>query len=168
MGEEMKKTLITGITVLFLTTGTAYAADPLVCGIEQGHCKSYANDQLPDTITGTWCFLEEHGEQASTKQVIYNTHILTVSGLPFKDCPPGVGIDGRGAADGAVINQERIEAEDENCAFEKIERIRTNAYLIYYRCKISEDSKDDDDVGSGPKMYEIIDGKLVITSLSEG
>jgi hypothetical protein len=151
------KILLAGVAVLFLATGTAHATD-----------------KLPDTITGTWCFLEE----SSLEQEVFNTHTNTFDECPrdvhnnkdcllgniTKDCPRGA-LDGRGTADGIIIDQDGIRQEDSECTFEKIEQIRANAYMIYHRCKSPNEGEED---SGGLQMYEIIDGKLVITSLSEG
>jgi hypothetical protein len=133
----MRKVLLAGVAALsVLSASAAHAAT------------------LPDTITGTWCFLESF--DLSPGQAIFNTHTRT-----FEDCPH---VDGRGTLDGIIINQGGIEAEDSSCTFEKIEQIRPNSFLIYHRCTPDENS----DTPGGPETYEIIDGKLIITRLSEG
>jgi hypothetical protein len=53
------------------------------------------------------------------------------------------------------IAQDGIEGEG-SCIFDKIEQTAPNAYLIYTYC---------DDDTNGPAMFEIVDGKLVITAL---
>ena len=60
------------------------------------------------------------------------------------------------ASDGLVsIAQDGMEGEG-SCIFDKIEQTAPNAYLIYTYC---------DDDTNGPTMFEIVDGKLVITAL---
>jgi hypothetical protein len=108
-------------------------------------------DKLPDTITGNWCYFEGDNPDPDGKMMIYTVHT-------HKDCPSG-------AIDGIVITKDRIDGDDGFCTFEKIVRISANAFMIYHQCR---DAEDKEDSGGGPRTYEIIDGKLVITFLTEG
>jgi hypothetical protein len=125
----MRGLLLAGVTVL-----TASAA---------AHAETKeARVILPDTITGDWCWVESGNENNRNQQIF-------VRSTP-EDCH---------VADGLIsIDQDGIQGEG-GCAFEKVEQIAANAYLIYIHC---------DDDAEGPATYKIIDGKLVITNLSEG
>jgi hypothetical protein len=96
---------------------------------------------LPDIITGTWCWVEGGDEKNRNQQIF-------IRSAP-EDCH---------VSDGLVsIAQDGIEGEGEgSCIFDKIEQTGPNAYLIYTYC---------DDDTNGPAMFEIVDGKLVITAL---
>jgi hypothetical protein len=62
-----------------------------------------------------------------------------------------------------AIDQEGISEESSRCTFEKVEQTSASAFLVYAKCEV-EDMPD-----SGmTATIEIIDGKLVITPLSEG
>jgi len=94
---------------------------------------------LPDTITGTWCWVEGGDEKNRNQQIF-------IRSAP-EDCH---------VSDGLVsIDRDGIEGEG-SCIFDKIEQTAPNAYLIYTYC---------DDDTNGPTMFEIVDGKLVITAL---
>jgi hypothetical protein len=108
-------------------------------------------DKLPDTITGNWCNFEGDNPNPDGKTMIYTVHT-------HKGCPSG-------AIDGIVITKNRIDGDDGFCTFEKIIRISANTFMIYHQCR---DAEDKEDSGGGPRTYEIIDGKLVITFLTEG
>jgi hypothetical protein len=118
----------------------------LATGTAHAECDTHGCDNtpvgvtLPDTIIGNWCFAEDsmEGEDAQ---------ILT------RDC----------VGDAEVkINQDRIRGEGiiggPTCTFEKTEQISPKAYLIHTRC--SDDS-------GGPTEYELVDGRLHITSISK-
>ena len=121
----MKKLLLTGVAALFLATGAANATV-----------------QLPDTITGNWCWIEGGDEQNWNQQIFARV-------LP----------EGCHGGDSLIrIDQNGIEGEG-SCTFGKIEQTGPNAFLIYTYC---------DDDTNGSTRFEIIDGKLVITALSEG
>jgi hypothetical protein len=105
---------------------------------------AHATDKLPDTITGKWCFFEN-----KENQLVYS-RVLT---------------PGNGGCEMA-IDQEAIHEEYSECVFERIKQIRANAFEVFTRCIDLPESESTE--GSGPAIYEIIDGKLVITHLSEG
>jgi hypothetical protein len=118
----MKKLLLTGVAALFLATGAAHASV-----------------QLPDTITGTWCWIEGGDEQNWNQQIFAR--------VPPEECHGGDSL--------IRIDQNGIEGEG-SCTFGKIEQSGPNAFLIYTYC---------DDDTNGSTRFEIIDGKLVITAL---
>src|SRR5262245_4500706 len=43
--------------LLLIPTGAALADDALVCGIEQGHCKTLRTE-LPEKFFGEWCYAD--------------------------------------------------------------------------------------------------------------
>jgi hypothetical protein len=57
-----------------------------------------------------------------------------------------------------------------NCEFDKIEKIRTNAYRVHANCKIhwSQGNEHGTWFRTENLELEIIDGQLVVTRLSEG
>ena len=65
-----------------------------------------------------------------------------------------------------AIDQEAIHEEYSECVFERIKQAGVNAFEVYTRCIDLPESEPANE--GGPATYEIIDGKLVITHLSEG
>jgi len=101
-----------------------------------------AHADLPEVILGNWCWIEGGDEQNWNQQI-------------FARVPP----EGCHGGDSLIrIDQNGIEGEG-GCTFGKIEQTGRNAFLIYTYC---------DDNTNGSTTFEIIDGKLVITALSEG
>jgi hypothetical protein len=90
----MKTLLLAGVAVLFLATGAVYA-----------------NDRLPDTIIGDWCFVE--GPDFPNPQVYVH--------VPLEGCPE---------------NLVRFEQEGAGgCIFDKIERGEGNIFTVFSRCE---------------------------------
>ena len=119
---------LTGVAALSVLTASAVHAET-----------KDARVVLPNTITGTWCWVEGGDEKNRNQQIF-------IRSAP-EDCH---------VSDGLVsIAQDGIEGEG-SCIFDKIEQTAPNAYLIYTYC---------DDDTNGPTMFEIVDGKLVITAL---
>jgi len=94
---------------------------------------------LPDTITGTWCWVEGGDEKNRNQQIF------------IRSAPEDCHVSDRLVS----IAKDGIEGEG-SCIFDKIEQTAPNVYLIYTYC---------DDDTNGPAMFEIVDGKLVITAL---
>jgi hypothetical protein len=124
----MKKLSLAGVAALSVLTASAAA-----------HAETKeARVILPNTITGTWCWVEGGDEKNRNQQIF-------IRSAP-EDCH---------VSDGLVsIEQDGIEGEG-SCIFDKIEQTAPNAYLIYTYC---------DDDTNGPTMFEIVNGKLVITA----
>jgi hypothetical protein len=128
----MKKVLLAGAALVLIATS------------------AHANDKLPDTITGTWCYFEgDNPDPELGGPMVYTGHTR-------KNCSH--------ALDQIGIRQDGIDEHERICTFDKIVRTGANSFLIYERC---EDGNGEVD-GGGPSTYELIDGKLVITPLSEG
>ena len=101
-----------------------------------------ATTRLPEAMLGNWCWIEGGDEQNWNQQI-------------FARVPP----EGCHGGDSLIrIDQNGVEGEG-SCTFGKIEQTGPNAFLIYTYC---------DDDTNGSTRFEIIDGKLVITALSEG
>jgi hypothetical protein len=94
---------------------------------------------MPDTITGTWCWVEGGDEKNRNQQIF------------IRSAPEDCHVSDRLVS----IAKDGIEGEG-SCIFDKIEQTAPNVYLIYTYC---------DDDTNGPAMFEIVDGKLVITAL---
>jgi hypothetical protein len=119
---------LTGVAALSVLTASAVHAE-----IKD------ARVVLPNTITGTWCWVEGGDEKNRNQQTF-------IRSAP-EDCH---------VSDGLVsIDQHGIEGEG-GCTFGKIEQTGPNAFVIYTYC---------DDDTNGSTRFEIIDGKLVITAL---
>jgi hypothetical protein len=104
----------------------------------------HAADKLPDTMMGTWCNMAEgDNEHQIYSRTFSNGHTCEMA-----------------------IDQEAIYEEYSKCIFEKVQQISVNSFLVYTRCV--ELPNDDAAPAGGLAMYEIIDGKLIITPLSEG
>jgi hypothetical protein len=102
---------------------------------------AHATERLPEAMLGNWCWIEGGDEQNWNQQI-------------FARVPP----EGCHGGDSLIrIDQNGIEGEG-SCTFGKIEQTGPNAFLIYTYC---------DDDTNGSTRFEIIDGKLVITALSE-
>jgi hypothetical protein len=111
---------------------------------------AHATDKLPDTITGTWCYSEKDNPNPELGgPTVYTDHNRKIC---------------LRALDQIGIREDGIDEHESVCTFEKIMRISANAFLIHDQCKDGNGEIE----GGGPATYEIIDGKLVITPLSEG
>ena len=119
---------LTGVAALSVLTASAVHAET-----------KDARVVLPNTITGTWCWVEGGDEQNWNQQIFAR--------VPSEGCHGGDSL--------IHIDQNGIEGEG-SCIFGTIEQTGPNAFLIYTYC---------DDDTNGSTRFEIIDGKLVITAL---
>jgi hypothetical protein len=119
----MKKILLIGIAALFVTScqaplRTAHAADALICGQEQGSCRSYKEslpspNQLPKAMLGKWC------EDDRQKEVsIYNR-----APLPGEE-------ECTFSRELFTVSQKGFEEVDNECTFRKITRKDIGVYLV--------------------------------------
>jgi hypothetical protein len=136
--------------MMFLTIphdAHAQQSAPIVLPEIQVTASAHITVKLPDTIIGDWCISQWGNDQNHNQQIFTRT-------------PP----DGCHVADGGLgIDQEGTEGgELGRCTFDKIEQIGPNAFLVY------EKQCDNEAGNGGPKMLEIVDGKLVITFPPEG
>src|SRR5215467_6021460 len=98
------------------------------------------------------CGRNVRGSSPSTSVVPLSNQVTTLNHKRFK----GFKMFSDGHSDRLVsIAKDGIEGEG-SCIFDKIEQTAPNVYLIYTYC---------DDDTNGPAMFEIVDGKLVITAL---
>jgi len=102
---------------------------------------AYAGNRLPEAMLGDWCYIE--GESNETSSVSFRI-------TPEKECHGGDNL--------MTIAEDGWEGEY-SCKFEKIEQVKPNMVLIQTYC---------DDETRGPVTIELINNKLIITSLSEG
>jgi hypothetical protein len=111
-------------------------------------------DTLPDTMIGKWCYSTIIPDEQQTPTQLVLTRRVN------QNCS---------ANNSVIIHQDGSDDEDGSCIFDKIEQIRANVFVVYHRCRGGgEENSDNNEGGSGPKTFEIINGKLIITSLSEG
>ena len=156
----MKKLFLTSIAALFLATGAAHAADALICGQEQGSCRSYKEpllspNQLPKAMLGKWC--EEDRQKEFS---VYNRE-------PSDGCT--------WSRELFTVSQRGFEEVDNECTFRKIARKDIGIYLVTGYCDIPEDvrwkyapkKEGDEHNFEGSWEFEIIDEQLHIRNLSE-
>jgi hypothetical protein len=100
------RALLAGITVLFLATGTAHAAD-----------------KLPDTMFGNWCWSTQNDEAD-----LANNNRIWVR-YESKECY-------HGPHNWLVVEQDGIDVtETGRCKFEKVEQTGPQSFLVYSHCK---------------------------------
>jgi hypothetical protein len=143
------RALITGV-VMLLATGTAHAADPLVCGTEQGSCRPYKDPKFPEYWLGRWCRTPYGSTEA--QEIYFRPEKCCCS-----DMTDGITIDQKGYEDEAPSDEAPV------CLFDNIKQSGRDTYLVHVHCK-----EGDKPSFEGDEEFQLVNGLLFKKRMPEG
>jgi hypothetical protein len=117
------------------------------------------HDALPEAMTGSWC----HETDNDVRDIFT---LFDGSGFPktlstgevIYECPYHM----------LWLGTDGYSQSGELCDFEKVEETRPNVYLIHAHCRGQSGVEQFQAPWNAIMEFEIIDGHLVITYISEG